>query len=167
MNWKDFLKPNLKKIFVFVLILSFVFFTFYNYFYVNYVISKTVLLNDSLTCSYSYIDCVRGVRNTEILNTSKINEDFQDYTKFRREILPIVLNFPMVSYPLYIMILVPFDVYDNLFTNRMVVEAVPYSFDPFISYQNLLLQFVILIVYWYLLSCVIVWLYDKIRLRGK
>jgi hypothetical protein len=120
MNWKQFLKPDCKKIVIFAIFLIITFIPFFCPF--TSIVSSVItdISAWDLTC-YSYIKLFYG------------SEQREPVQGFGNE--PISMFFTIINLPPLI-----FAIFVNDFVGTIVW-----------------------IIYWYVISCFIVWVYDKVK----
>ncbi len=126
MNWKEFLKPDWRKIVIFIILIFFL--TFMIYDAVGFAVCSPILSETSLPLSI--IKYPPWFRTLTWLNLF-VNCLNNSYGKFTG----LVFNQDILSYLLF---------------GPLYIAGYPGS-----------------LVYWYLLSCLYVWVYDKLMKRKK
>jgi len=189
MNWKEFLKPNLKKIiltpFFFLFILPWIIpvnFKFNNI--INFILIIIYIFLSYLGgCSLTYLWWDRWVIFLRRKETTKEKgiENWKDFLKPTKMKMVIFLNFGIILFlfgafslfwlmseienPVYDMIVKRFSIIIFFILIGVVFLAIqgPYAYLENLGFPAIILALILIIFYWHILSCLIVWIYEKVK----
>lgn len=162
---KEFLKPTWMKSTIFLSIFLLVLFSFYAFVYSYLSIIFLALGSNWGECSYEYSKCAHAVVDGKTINASEISEGVKIYSNYSTTSWKNANDAIEKIRPYYIRALAPFE--SNLFINGVFIGQTPFYNKSYQILDQPLLQLTVLLAYWYLLSCAIVWIYEKIRGRKK
>jgi len=192
MNWKEFLKPNLKKIiltpFFFLFILPWVIpvnFKFNNI--INFILLIIYIFLSYLGgCGLTYLWWDRWIiflRRKERIEEKKI-ENWRDFLKPTKMKMIIFLNFGFILFLSYFILFLPlilqapknpvYDMIAKIFNDIVFYTLVgviflvikrPYTYLENLGFPAIILATILIIFYWHILTCLIVWIYDKVKKR--
>jgi hypothetical protein len=189
MNWKEFLKPNLKKIiltpFFFLFILPWIIpvnFKFNNI--INFILIIIYIFLSYLGgCGLTYLWWDRWVIFLRRKETTKEKgiENWKDFLKPTKMKMVIFLNFGIILFlfgafslfwlmseienPVYDMIVKRFSIIIFFILIGVVFLAIqgPYAYLENLGFPAIILALILIIFYWHILSCLIVWIYEKVK----
>ncbi len=143
MNWKGFFKPTAGKLMVFFIFLT----LFFSIFTVASVIHAGFLGTSLGVLSVNYHNLWQQVTTNSTLNITSINDT---YYKSLNAIKSAELN--------------SFNFISNYITSINTIISLPLYIPNYLPlYAPSIVIIILDLIYWYLLSCLILWIYNKVK----